>query len=165
MRKLSKVEWIAASLAVLFVAYTMFGADIMNLFNRTQMSENQSATAINANNQEVIINDLVAGSGDEASSGKLLKVHYILSLQDGTVLQNSKDFGQPFQFTLGNGEVIPGWEIGLQGMKVGGTRTIIIPPELAYGAQQAGPIPANSTLIFTVELVDVADAVAPELVQ
>jgi len=122
-------------------------------------------SAINANNQEVIINDLVAGSGDEASSGKLLKVHYILSLQDGTVLQNSKDFGQPFQFTLGNGEVIPGWEIGLQGMKVGGTRTIIIPPELAYGAQQAGPIPANSTLIFTVELVDVADAVAPELVQ
>lgn len=167
MRKLSKVEWIAAGLAVVFVAYTLFGGDIMSLFNQSQMTDNQSAAAINAgsnNNQGVIINDLVSGSGEGAVSGKGLRVHYILSLQDGTVLQNSRDFGQPFDFVLGSGQVIPGWEIGLQGMKVGGTRTIIIPPELGYGAQQAGPIPPNSTLVFTVELIDIVD-VTPELVQ
>lgn len=167
MRKLSKVEWIAAGLAVIFVAYTLFGGDIMNLFNQSQMTDDQSASALNSlttNNQGVIINDLVVGTGEGAVSGNGLKVHYILSLEDGTVLQNSKDFGQPFEFVLGSGQVIPGWEIGLQGMKAGGTRTIIIPPELGYGAQQAGPIPANSTLIFTVELSEIVN-ITPELVQ
>ncbi len=164
MKKLSKIEWIAASIGVLFVAYTMFGGDIMNLFNKTQMSDGQEAAAINFNNQGVIINDLVVGTGAVASVGKVLSVHYMLSLEDGTQIQNSKDFGQPFVFTLGAGEVIPGWETGLEGMKVGGTRTIVIPPELAYGAQQAGPIPANSTLVFTVELIEALDVV-PELVQ
>lgn len=164
MRKLSKVEWIAASAGVLFVAYTLFGAEIMNLFYKTQMNDNQSAAVINSGDQGVIINDLVVGNGNTAEVGKMLKVHYLLSLQDGTQVQNSKDFGQPFEFLLGAGEVIPGWEVGLQGMKVGGTRTIIIPPELGYGPQQVGAIPANSTLIFTVELVDAAEFV-PDLVQ
>lgn len=164
MRKLSKKEWIAASLAVVFVSYTLFGADIMRLFNRIQINKNQSASVINSNNQEVIINDVVLGSGIEAESGKLLTVHYVLTLQDGTVLQSSKDFGQPFQFLLGAGQVISGWDIGLQNMKVGGIRTLIIPPHLAYGDKQVGSIPANSTLIFTVELLDVQE-VSPELVQ
>ena len=96
--------------------------------------------------------------------GQLVSVHYILSLSDGTVIQNSKDLGTPFQFTLGAGDVIPGWEMGFVGMKVGGVRTITIPPELAYGANQVGPIPPNSTLIFTIELIDAKD-VAPQPVQ
>jgi FKBP-type peptidyl-prolyl cis-trans isomerase len=98
--------------------------------------------------------------------GDRLSVHYILSLSDGKVVQNSKDFGQPFQFTLGAGEVIPGWEQGFNGMKVGGVRTIIIPPELGYGPNQAGPIPPNSTLVFTVELVGIEEpTTTPQIVQ
>ena len=67
---------------------------------------------------------------------------------------NSKDFGAPLQFVLGAGQVIPGWEQGFDNINIGGIRTISIPPEFAYGAEQVGPIPPNSTLIFTVEVVD-----------
>ena len=95
------------------------------------------------------------GSGAEAKVGDTVSVNYILTLADGTVIQNSKDFGSAFAFTLGAGEVIPGWEQGFDGMKVGGIRTIIIPPDLAYGSDQVGPIPPNSTLVFTIELLDV----------
>ncbi len=159
MRKLSRNEWIAVFLAIGFVSYTLFGSSINNVFNKsTSMSDSNSAAVEEATGGNVIVNDLVSGDGAEATSGKLISVHYLLSLQDGTVIQNSKDFGEPFRFVLGAGQVIPGWEMGFQGMKVGGKRTIIIPPELGYGAQPAGPIPANSTLVFTVELLGVEDA-------
>ncbi len=160
-RRLSKKEWIAVVVAIGFVGYTLFGSNISSMFNnQINMGNEDSASVANAGNDTngVIINDLTVGNGAEAANGKLISAHYVLSLQDGTVIQNSKDFGAPFQFVLGAGQVIPGWETGFAGMKVGGVRTIIIPPALAYGDQQAGPIPPNSTLIFTVELVDVADA-------
>src|SRR3989344_1700680 len=143
-KKLSVKEWIAVAVAIGFVGYTLFGGNITNLFNTGNMV-NETAALINSNNNGLIINDLTIGTGIEAVSGKIVNAHYILSLQDGTVIQNSKDFGVPFQFVLGAGEVISGWEMGFQGMRVGGVRTIIIPPELGYGAQQAGPIPPNST--------------------
>lgn len=156
MRKLSKAEWVAVFAAITFTGYTLFGSSITALFtNKNQMDEN-AAAAINTNTNTgggVVINDLVQGNGAEVKQGDLVTVHYILSLSDGTVLQNSKDFGQPFQFVLGAGQVIQGWEMGFAGMKVGGTRTMTIPPELGYGASQVGPIPPNSTLVFTVELV------------
>jgi FKBP-type peptidyl-prolyl cis-trans isomerase len=166
MRKLSKGEWIAAAAAIVFVAYTLFGANIMSLFQQNSMSENSVATAETGTRSAggVIINDVTIGQGAEVKSGQLVSVNYILSLSDGTVIQNSKDFGQPFKFTLGAGQVIPGWEQGFAGMKIGGVRTIIIPPELAYGSQQQGPIPANSTLIFTIELLDTT-SVTPQPVQ
>jgi FKBP-type peptidyl-prolyl cis-trans isomerase len=160
MKKLSKTEWIAVAAAVVFVGYTLFGSNIMSLFQKTQMQDNSQAAVESSqkNNGGVVINDVVVGSGLEAKTGQKVSVNYILSLSDGTVLQNSKDFGQPFQFTIGAGEVIPGWEMGFAGMKVGGIRTIIIPPELAYGANQVGPIPPNSTLVFTIELISANDA-------
>ena len=169
MRKLSKTEWVAVFAAVAFTGYTLFGSSITALFtnpNTNQMDEN-AAAAINTGSNTgagVLINDLTPGAGAEVKQGDLVTVHYILSLSDGTVLQNSKDFGQPFQFVLGRGEVIQGWEQGFAGMKVGGTRTMTIPPELAYGASQVGPIPPNSTLVFTVELV-ATEAAPAQIVQ
>lgn len=156
MAKLSKKEWIAVSVGVLLVAYTLFGGSIINLFQNNPMSDSSplAAASQSLNSNNVIVKDVVVGQGSEVKTGQKIVAHYILSLSDGTVIQNSKDFGQPFQFTLGAGEVIKGWEEGFAGMKVGGVRTIIIPPELAYGANQVGPIPPNSTLIFTVELLD-----------
>lgn len=155
MRKLSSREWVAVALAVVFVGYTLFGSNINGLFQKNSMNEDSTASAINTNfsNNGVVINDITVGNGTEVKQGDLVSVHYILSLSDGTVIQNSKDFGQPFQFVLGAGQVIPGWEQGFSGMKVGGVRTLMIPPELAYGPNQAGPIPPNSTLVFTVELL------------
>mgnify|MGYP000849661544 CR=1 FL=1 len=167
MRKLSKAEWVAVFAAVAFTGYTLFGSSITALFtNKNQMDEN-SAAAINTGANTgagVVINDLTPGTGAEVKQGDLVTVHYILSLSDGTVLQNSKDFGQPFQFVLGAGQVIKGWEQGFDGMKVGGTRTMTIPPELAYGSAQVGPIPPNSTLVFTVELLS-AEAAPAQMVQ
>jgi|SRR3989344_197719 len=167
MKKLSLKEWVAVALSAGFVAYTLFGSDIMNLFQKNIMNDNSVAAAVGANIQlpgGVVVNDIVVGGGANVVQGQRVSVHYILSLSDGTTVQNSKDFGVPFKFTLGAGEVIPGWETGFQGMKVGGVRTIVIPPELAYGPNQAGPIPPNSTLIFTVEVVGVED-LAPQPVQ
>lgn len=163
MKKLSKTEWVAVAVAIVFVGYTLFGANIMSLFQKNLMNGNSTATVANSNTPNtkgVIINDISVGQGPEVKSGDRLSVHYILSLSDGTTVQNSKDFGKPFQFTLGAGEVIPGWEQGFAGMRVGGVRTIIIPPELGYGTNQAGPIPPNSTLVFTIELIDATSSPA-----
>jgi len=165
MKNLSKKEWIAVAVAVIFVGYTLFGNEIKSLFNLNSMSnESQiaSTTSSSANSLGVVVNDVVVGTGTEVKTGQTLSVNYVLSLSDGTVVQNSKDFNTPFSFVLGANQVIPGWEIGFTGMKVGGTRTMIIPPELAYGANAVGPIPANSTLIFTVELLSATDTAAVE---
>jgi FKBP-type peptidyl-prolyl cis-trans isomerase len=100
--------------------------------------------------------DVVVGTGAEAVAGKSVTVHYTGTLQDGTKFDSSVDRNQPFIFTLGAGEVIPGWDEGIAGMKVGGKRKLVIPPELAYGAQGYPPvIPANATLNFDVELLEV----------
>ena len=100
--------------------------------------------------------DLVAGAGAEAVAGKSVTVHYTGTLQDGSQFDSSVDRNQPYSFTLGAGQVIPGWDEGVAGMKVGGKRKLVIPPNLAYGAQGYPPvIPANATLTFDVELLDV----------
>jgi peptidylprolyl isomerase len=101
--------------------------------------------------------DEVIGDGAEAVSGSTVTVHYVGTLDDGTQFDSSVDRGQPFPFTLGTvpPQVIQGWEEGIPGMRVGGKRRLIIPPELAYGDQQNGQIPPNSTLTFDVELLDV----------
>ncbi len=158
-RRLSKKEWIAITVAVGFVGYTLFGGNIVNLFNSNmQTDQNQARALPNATSGSeggVLVSDIKVGDGATASLGKRLKVHYVLALADGKIVQNSKDFGAPFQFTLGAGEVIPGWEIGFTDMKVGGVRTIIVPPEFGYGGNETGGIPPNSTLIFSVELLGV----------
>ena len=107
--------------------------------------------------------DTVTGSGDEAKAGRVVRVHYTGWLYDagkadkrGTKFDSSKDSGQPFDFTLGAREVIPGWDEGVAGMKVGGKRILTIPPDMGYGARGAGGvIPPNATLVFEVELLEV----------
>ncbi len=100
--------------------------------------------------------DIVVGEGAEAVSGKRVKVHYTGTLTDGKKFDSSHDRRQPFEFSLGRGEVIQGWDQGVAGMRVGGKRKLVIPPELGYGARGFPPvIPPNSTLVFEVELLAV----------
>jgi FKBP-type peptidyl-prolyl cis-trans isomerase FkpA len=107
--------------------------------------------------------DTIPGTGEEAKAGQRVRVHYTGWLYDPTApksrgkkFDSSKDRGQPFSFGLGGGEVIRGWDEGVQGMKVGGTRVLTIPPEMGYGARGAGGvIPPNATLVFEVELLGV----------
>jgi FKBP-type peptidyl-prolyl cis-trans isomerase len=103
----------------------------------------------------VLIEDLEIGDGAVATKGKVLAVHYTGTLTDGTKFDSSLDHGEPIHFKLGLGRVIPGWEQGIEGMRVGGKRKLTIPPALAYGAQGQGPVPPNATLVFEVELVSV----------
>ncbi|WP_347554577.1 FKBP-type peptidyl-prolyl cis-trans isomerase [Robbsia sp. KACC 23696] len=100
--------------------------------------------------------DLIVGEGAEAKAGQNVSVHYTGWLTDGQKFDSSKDRNAPFQFSLGAGMVIRGWDEGVQGMKVGGTRKLTIPAELGYGARGAGGvIPPNATLVFEVELLAV----------
>jgi FKBP-type peptidyl-prolyl cis-trans isomerase FkpA len=105
----------------------------------------------------LIIEDLVAGEGAEATAGIEVTVHYTGWLTDGKKFDSSKDRDDPFVFPLGGGRVIRGWDEGVQGMKIGGKRKLTIPPDLGYGARGAGGvIPPNATLVFEVELLAIS---------
>ena len=104
----------------------------------------------------MIKEDLVLGCGASAEAGKELVVHYVGRLADGTQFDSSRARDEPLDFPLGAGHMIRGWEEGIPGMKVGGTRRLTIPPELAYGAEGRGDaIPPHATLVFEVELLQV----------
>ena len=106
---------------------------------------------------ELQINIIKKGKGDSAETGQQVSVHYEGKLTDGTVFDASRPRGTPFTFTLGEGQVIQGWDEGVKGMKVGEVRTLIIPPELGYGLRGAGGvIPPNATLEFEVELMAIS---------
>ncbi len=101
--------------------------------------------------------DVECGDGEEAAPGMLVTVHYTGTLENGKKFDSSRDRGQPFQFALGAGQVIAGWDEGIQGMRVGGKRRLTIPPDLAYGPAGAPPaIGPDETLIFIVDLVEVS---------
>lgn len=97
------------------------------------------------------------GTGEPAKNNDKISVHYTGTLENGTKFDSSLDRGQPFEFTLGAGQVIKGWDEGILGMKVGEKRQLIIPPDLGYGATgtPGGPIPPNATLIFDVEMLKI----------
>jgi FKBP-type peptidyl-prolyl cis-trans isomerase len=101
------------------------------------------------------VSDQELGTGAEAVAGKMVTVHYTGRLLTGRKFDSSLDRGTPFNFRLGGGQVIKGWDLGVAGMKVGGKRQLTIAPELGYGAQDMGVIPPNSTLVFDVELLGV----------
>lgn len=105
---------------------------------------------------ELVIKNVVEGTGPEAKVGDTVAVHYTGKLEDGTVFDTSRTRGEPIEFTLGAGRVIAGWEQGILGMKVGGSRTLVIPPALGYGDTGVpGAIPGGATLIFDVELMKI----------
>jgi peptidylprolyl isomerase len=99
--------------------------------------------------------ELAEGKGKEAKTGNTVEVHYTGRFTNGKKFDSSLDSNKPFQFTLGAAKVIKGWDEGVVGMKEGGKRKLIVPPELAYGKDDYGPIPGNSTLVFEVELLKV----------
>lgn len=104
----------------------------------------------------LVIEELEVGGGATAAKGQTVSVHYTGWLTNGSKFDSSKDRNDPFQFPLGAGYVIKGWDEGVQGMQVGGKRKLTIPPELGYGARGAGGvIPPNATLVFEVELLDI----------
>ena len=107
-------------------------------------------------NNGLIIEDIKIGEGQEVEKFNIVTVNYTGLLEDGTKFDSSLNPGRtPFRFTVGAGQVIKGWDEGLIGMKVGGKRKLTIPPELGYGSRDYGPIPANSTLIFEIDLLGI----------
>jgi len=133
------------------------GAVIVGEGDVTQMRKDaiKEAADTNGNVKSMIIDDIKVGDGAEVKAGDKVSVHYIGTLQDGSEFDNSKKRGQPFEFTVGGGQVIKGWDEGLLGMKVGGQRILVIPPDKAYGEAGVGPIPPNSTLVFAIELIEI----------
>lgn len=114
------------------------------------------AVELSASVTTLRIEDVKVGDGLEAAPGRRVSVHYTGTLMEGTTFDSSHDRGEPITFTLGRGQVIPGWEEGLKGMRVGGIRRLTIPARMAYGATGSGDsIPPNAALKFEVELVDV----------
>lgn len=128
--------------------------------NQIASSTSSTTTPVNNDNTsdntaQLQVTNVTVGTGDEAVAGKEVTVHYVGTLEDGTKFDSSRDRGTPFTFNLGAGQVIKGWDAGVAGMKVGGVRRLVIPAALGYGDRANGSIPANSTLLFEVELLGV----------
>ncbi len=99
--------------------------------------------------------DIEVGTGNMPEKNQICVVHYHGTLLDGTVFDSSKERGQPFEFPIGVGRVIKGWDEGVMTMRIGGKRKLVVPPELGYGSRTMGSIPPNSTLVFEVELLNI----------
>jgi FKBP-type peptidyl-prolyl cis-trans isomerase len=154
MPHLSKNEWVAIFVSLAVIFFFVFGsAPVISLFQGglTQSSQN---TMPADSTKGIQIADVTLGTGDIATPGSLLSVHYTGTLVDGTKFDSSVDRGTPFQFVLGAGQVIRGWDEGFAGMKVGGKRRLIISPEFAYGAATGHPL-QKENLVFDVELIKV----------
>lgn len=105
--------------------------------------------------ERLVVNDVRFGVGNEVVAGDTVTVHYVGTLQDGFEFDNSNKRGTPFTFTVGEGRVIKGWEEGILGMKVGGSRILVIPSALGYGRAGFGPVPPDAPLVFSIELLEI----------
>ncbi len=172
MKKLTRNQWIAVTVAlVVIIIFFTTGHTLVSFFSSEDQVINQEQTMDSMQQPESTstpetafsssvagfeITDLVMGTGAVAASGNLLTVNYSGAFTDGKVFDSSYGRGTPFQFTLGAGQVIQGWDKGFAGMKVGGKRRLVIPGDLAYGPGGVpGVIPPNATLVFEVELLGV----------
>ena len=181
MIKFSKFEFIGAGISIFLMGLAIYLVQIES----TLFRDGQSAQVITANQPGVVIvaqsddinkarteailaaadnkgnlnsmviDDIKIGTGDAVKNGDTVSVHYVGTLQNGQEFDNSKKRGQPFEFKVGGGQVIEGWEKGVVGMQVGGQRILVIPPDMAYGSQGIGPIPGNATLVFSIELLEI----------
>jgi FKBP-type peptidyl-prolyl cis-trans isomerase len=150
MKTLSTKEWVAVVVAIFVVGFFfIFGSQLVSIFT------SNNSKKIVAQAPKVGIEDVVVGGGEAAMPGDRVVVHYTGKFTNGQVFDSSVGRGEPFQFVLGGGQVIKGWDQGIAGMRVGGKRTLTVPPELGYGPNDYGPIPGNSTLVFDVELLKV----------
>ncbi|HET9198578.1 MAG TPA: FKBP-type peptidyl-prolyl cis-trans isomerase [Solirubrobacterales bacterium] len=133
-----------------------YGAAATGAAGASQKSKPKVSVPSGPPPKELVVKDLEKGTGAVAKSGDQVTVQYVgVDYKTGKQFDASWDRGEPIAFTLGAQEVIPGWDQGIEGMKVGGRRELIIPPDLAYGSQGSGPIAPNSTLVFVVDLVGV----------
>jgi peptidylprolyl isomerase len=176
-KKLTKNQWVAVIAAlivmgiIVFISYgtfpgfQTFESDI-NISNQTDINSSSEHSVIsnfenmvaerNFQNVQVLeVIDLIVGIGEQAETGDTVLVNYIGVLTDGTKFDSTFDRQTPFEFTIGSGFVIEGWDLGVVGMKAGGIRGLIIPPNLGYGSTEVGLIPADSVLIFAVELLEI----------
>jgi len=153
-------------LAVILIGFFMFmdkNKEDNNTNNEVSETNNEvsEASEVSETNEEndkgLKIETLKEGSGNEAKVGNTVSVHYTGTLEDGTKFDSSLDRGEPFSFSLGAGQVIKGWDLGVAGMKIGEKRKLTIPSDLGYGetGTPGGPIPPNATLIFEVELLKI----------
>lgn len=157
MKKLSKNENIAVGVALLATFVILFlGNYIFNGANTSQLDNQEvlnGVTPVGSDLSGLEVLDIVVGEGEEARDGDTVSMHYKGSLLSGTQFDSSYERGEPITFTVGVSNIIKGFAGGVVGMKVGGKRKLTIPPELGYGEQVVGEIPAGSTLVFEVELV------------
>ena len=149
---MTRNEWIAVAVSMTLLAFLFYGGAFMGLFTTTDNITTDMSTATSTG---VEITDVQKGTGDIAAVGDTVSVQYKGAFTDGKVFDSSYDRGEPIKFTLGVNQVIRGWDEGINGMRVGGKRHLVISPDYGYGPSAYGPIPANSTLIFDVELVGV----------
>ncbi len=149
---------VAVALVAALAIFVLFVPGIVDSLFVTKSNQGSLATPVVSTDtsNDLKVQDIIVGTGPEAKAGDEILVKYTGKLMDGTVFDSSDAHGgEPIKFTLGVGQVIKGWDLGLLGLKVGGKRALLINPSLGYGDQVVGPIPANSPLYFEVELVGI----------
>lgn len=178
----SKFELVGAAFSIFFMAFAIYLLQVeTTLFQSGKVgqvaqvissdtspvsivSESSNESRVNGylqavdrdgNFNRMVIDDIKVGTGDSVKEGDKVSVHYVGTLQNGDEFDNSKKRGAPFEFQVGKGMVIEGWDKGLIGMQVGGERVLVIPPDMAYGEKGIGPVPGNASLVFLIELLEI----------